>query len=69
MYHIEVVWNRESHFSSFDHSFDQLDKAISFIEKFQSSGHGDSIKKSRILDDEGMVVYQYGQRLKKPVHP
>lgn len=69
-YYIEVVWNREFHFTLLgSKTFNQLDKAISYLMKFENEGDGARVKESRIINFEGNVVYRDGGILETPEAP
>lgn len=61
MFTVEIVWNREFSWTSYD-SRDSIEEAISLAEALQNSGDGARVKKVRVLYD-GKVVWQYGKRV------
>lgn len=58
-FNIELVWNREFHWSHYDSSTD-LNTAIKMGNGILESGDGARVKKYRILNNEGEVVYPNG---------
>lgn len=64
MYFIQVVWNRDFDWVELSlPAFHDLDKAIQYAESDALHGDGARIKKHRIVDAEGNVVYQYGKKI------
>lgn len=57
MYQVELVWNREFHYVPYGKPKETLKKAISFGEDIQNSGDGARVKKFKVLDEEGEIVY------------
>lgn len=64
-FHIEVVWNRESRWSQFN-ARPTLEEAIACARMVENSGDGARVKKTRIVDDKGNVVWQYGKMVEPP---
>lgn len=62
-YRAQVVWNREFFFCNVGSRFEDLDKAITFVQSIENAGDGASVKKSRIIDEEEDVVWAYGKKL------
>lgn len=60
-YHVELVWNREFYFVPYGESFDSLDKAIRYARALENMGDGEAVKKTRVLNGEGKVVWANGQ--------
>ena len=61
-YQLELVWNREFTFRRFGSTFENLDVAIAFARHVECSGDGCSVKKTRIIDQNDVVVWQYGEK-------
>lgn len=64
MFQIELVWNREFHWVSYGRPYDTIEEAIKFAEEMENSGGGARVKKTRILDKDGKVVWAYGKLVK-----
>ena len=62
-YQVELVWNREFHFVPYGDTHDDLDTAISYARELENMGDGARVKKTRILDEEGEPVWQYGAKV------
>lgn len=56
MFYIELVWNREFDWVLFGNAHPTKDKAILVAQSLMNSGDGESIKKARIVDQDGNVV-------------
>ena len=61
-YQLELVWNREFTFRRFGSTFENLDVAIAFAQHVEYRGDGCSVKKTRIVDSDDVVVWQYGKK-------
>ena len=61
-YQLELVWSREFTFHKFGSTFENLDVAIAFAQHVECSGDGCSVKKTRIIDQNDVVVWQYGKK-------
>jgi len=61
MYFVELVWNREFDWCSYGGKHDTIESAIKSAESIQNSGDGERVKKTRIIDGEGKVVWAYGK--------
>ena len=61
-YQLELVWNREFTFRRFGSAFENLDACIAFAQHVECSGDRCSVKKTRIVDSDDVVVWQYGKR-------
>ena len=57
MYQVELVWNREFHFVPFGKPQDTIEKAKALGEDISNSGDGACVKKYRVVDQEGNIVY------------
>ncbi len=64
MFKVELVWNREFDFVSYGNPFDNINDAINFARKMENIGDGECVKKTRIVDSNGRVVWQYGKMVK-----
>jgi hypothetical protein len=56
-YQIQVVWNREFNFVNYSTPTQEFKNAKSKIEAFINSGDGARVKKYRIVDSDGDVIY------------
>ena len=63
MYQIELVWNREFNFVPYGKPRESLDETISYLRVLEDMGDGARIKKSRILNEDGEVVYADGRKV------
>lgn len=64
MFQVELVWNREFDFVSYGKPHETLDSAIKFARDMENSGEGARVKKTRVVDDQGKVVWAYGKMVK-----
>jgi hypothetical protein len=62
VYQVELVWNREFHFVPFGPTHSNLKYAIASAKEIENSGDGERVKKTRIVNGEGTVVWAYGTR-------
>jgi hypothetical protein len=65
VYQVELVWNREFNFVPWGSPIASLKDAIAEAEALESSGDGERVKKTRITDMDGNVVWAYGKRVRK----
>ena len=63
-YQVELVWNREFNWCQHGQPFTNLDHAIAMTETLSNMGDGARVKKTRIVDLDGNVVWQYGKKIK-----
>lgn len=63
MFQVELVWNREFSFVPYGELHDTLDQAIEFAKKMENMGDGESVKKTRVVDTEGNIVWVYGVKV------
>lgn len=63
MFQVELVWNREFHFVSHGPSHHTLSEAIIYAQEMENSGDGARVKKTRVLNGQGDVVWAYGKRV------
>jgi len=64
MFNVELVWNREFHFVPYGESHPDVASAIKFAKEMEESGDGARVKKTRIIDSDGNVVWAYGKMVK-----
>lgn len=62
-FYVEVVWNREFHFVPFGASHSDLDVAIKAARAAENMGDGAEVKKARVVDSNGAVVWQHGKKV------
>lgn len=62
-YQVEVVWNREFDFRSFGEPHADMDRAIAAAQSAQDLGDGACVKKARVVDQDGRVVWAYGKKV------
>lgn len=65
MFQLELVWNREFHFVPYGNQRGTLEESIAYLKSVESMGDGAIVKKTRIVDDTGGIVYAYGKRILK----
>lgn len=65
-YRVELVWNREFDFVPYGPQHTDLKQAIAYAKALEASGDGERVKKTRIVDDNGKVVWQYGKLVEEP---
>jgi hypothetical protein len=65
-YFVELMWNREFHFVNHGGPFVTLDGAIACTKTMENMGDGECVKKTRIVDDYGRVVFENGQVVPTP---
>lgn len=61
MFQVELVWNREFNFVSYGPKHADIDKAISFAKSMENIGDGESIKKTRVKNEHGNVIWTNGR--------
>jgi hypothetical protein len=61
MYQLELIWNREFDFVRHGSASNDLDAVIKRARDMEESGDGMRVKKTRIVDQYGTTVWQYGK--------
>lgn len=61
-YQIELVWNREFDFVPYGNPFDTVEAAAKFASDMADSGGGERVKKTRVVDEDGKVVWPASRR-------
>lgn len=61
MYQVELVWNREFHWVPFGNPHPNLSSAIKAARAIENSGDGARVKKTRISDENGDIIWAYGK--------
>jgi len=59
-YQVELVWNREFDFVPHGDPKSSLEDAVGYSRDLEAMGNGERVKKTRIVDEAGKVVWQYG---------
>ena len=57
MYQIQLVWNREFHWSNYSAPYDTINVAKKVAISIRDSGDGAGVKKVRIIDENDKVVW------------
>lgn len=58
MYQIQLVWNREFHWSNYSKPYEDLEKAKKTANELINSGDGARVKKVQILDENDKIVWK-----------
>lgn len=61
MYQLELVWNREFHWVPYSTPFTDLKKCIAYAAHVENMGDGEAVKETRIVNQDGEVVWAYGK--------
>jgi hypothetical protein len=64
-YTVEVMWNREFHYTPRPQIFTDLTAAEKYALEMKDSGDGERVKEARVVDQDGNVVipsYLIGRR-------
>ena len=62
-FQVELVWNREFNFVPHGPPHPTIEKAIEDAKAMENIGDGESVKKTRVVNGDGEVVWAYGRRL------
>jgi hypothetical protein len=68
-FQVHLAWNREQHYVSHGSPLDDLNDAIKYARSMENSGDGARVKKTRIEDSEGRVVWEHGKKVKLSKNP
>lgn len=68
MFQVELVWNREFDFVPHGEPRADLDQAIAFARAMENCGDGAMVKKTRVVADDGTVVWSYGKKTPAAAH-
>lgn len=60
-YRVQLIWNREFNFVTYGQHFSDLGEAIEYSEALKDMGDGACVKETRVVDQDGKVVYAYGK--------
>lgn len=60
-YRIEIVWNREQDWCLYGPRVAQLDDCLTIVDDLLSQGDGARVKKARVVNDHGQVVWAAGR--------
>lgn len=63
LFQVELVWNRSFHFVNYGDPHEKIDQAIAAARFIEDSGDGERVKKTRIANSNGDVVWAYGKRV------
>ena len=63
-YYLELVWNREFDFVRHGSAHDSVDAAVIAARRLENMGDGAAVKKTRIVNSEGDVVWAYGEMVR-----
>lgn len=65
LYQVELVWNREFYFVPSNAPWHaDLDTAIKCAKALENMGDGGVVKKTRVVDEDDRVVWEYGKKVK-----
>lgn len=67
MFQVELVWNREFNFLLYGPPHLDLDSAVEYAQALVNSGDGERVKKSRVVDGNGNVVWANGNMVAQKV--
>ena len=67
MYQVELVWNREFDWVVCGSDYNTLSVAIALAKLMEVSGNGERVKKTRVVDRMGKVVWAYGKLVEQGV--
>ena len=62
-FQIEIVWNREFHFVTHSQPHEDIEYCILRAKALENMGDGAVVKKTRIVNEQGKVVWQYGKKV------
>jgi hypothetical protein len=62
-FQVELVWNREFDWVRYGNPYETLREATSFARAMENSGDGARVKKTRVVDAKGKVVWIYGRKV------
>lgn len=65
-FYVEIVWNREFNWVPCGEPHIHLDTAIVSAKAMENMGDGARVKKARVVNEDGVVVWQYGKKVKLP---
>lgn len=57
LFTIELIWNREFHYSPYGRLYTNKQDAINAAISIRDSGDGARVKKCRVLNEQGEVVW------------
>jgi hypothetical protein len=63
-FQVELVWNREFDFVPNGGWHKDIISAITHAKALESMGDGACVKKTRVVNEDGNVVWQYGKMVK-----
>jgi len=68
-YQVQLVWNREFDWVDWSQPTHVLDTAIRIAKGAEEMGDGARVKKTRIVDQDGNVVWAYGKLTQSHAQP
>ena len=64
-FQVELVWNREFDWCRHGDPRATLDEAIGYARAVENMGDGAAVKKTRVVDADGNVLWAYGKKVTK----
>ena len=64
MFYVELVWNREFHFVQYGEGHQDLESAIKLADRMADMSNGECVKETRVVDEDGKVVFEYGRAVR-----
>lgn len=64
VYQVELVWNREFNFVPYGNHHATIEKAINYAQQLENMGDGEAVKKTRVVDNNGKIVWAYGKLIR-----
>jgi hypothetical protein len=62
-FYVQLVWNREFNWVPYGRPCPNLDDAIAYAKALENMGDGACVKKTRVVDQDDKVVWQYGKKV------
>lgn len=63
MFQVELVWNREFDFVPHGKPHEDIAVAIKYAQSLENMGDGACVKKTRVVNQDGKIVFQHGKRV------
>lgn len=60
-FQVELIWNWEFNFVPYGPIHLDVDSAIKYAEVMENSGNGARVKKTRVIDATGKIVWAHGK--------
>lgn len=61
-FQVELVWNREFDFVPYGPKHTSIEAAAKYARELEDMGDGARVKKTRVVNMDGRVVWAYGKR-------